>query len=356
VEDGEFAFELSGFNVRGDGEVGAVVVHNDAEAKAVFDAIGYTHLDVADSPYTYVLREVVPDDAQDAGGRKVKDGVTYDAEPRSIKVTLTDDLAGAVEVAVEGAERVSAAGAEAQLYGVAFANTYDAHGTAELKARKTLEGLSWPESKVFGFALEAASGVPAPPSSLVERVGSSSGVQSFGTIRYQLSDLSKTDADGVRYDDFTYTVRETLPEGVSAASPKSKGVTYDTSDHVVTVHVEDAGDGTLATSYDYGSDEGWKDDDDAALITIANSYEQEFSFVNVDEQNDKRLGGATLMLRGKFMRSGGLHYEGDVGLMGDGGEPRLHRRLSPHQVRGVHASQHGLATGIRALQACYAGA
>lgn len=104
LADGEFQFTLT--EVDGDGKV--LKASNAADASISFPQLTFERPGV----YLYEMREVVPDDAvnvdgvrwadasptqRDAGGF-VHDGIEYDSAVRTVRVTVSDDHAGALHV------------------------------------------------------------------------------------------------------------------------------------------------------------------------------------------------------------------------------------------------------------------
>jgi pilin isopeptide linkage protein len=61
---------------------------NTAGGAVSFDKISYTQADVANSPITYTINEVIPDPKAA--------GYTYDSSVYSVSVALTDDGAGKI--------------------------------------------------------------------------------------------------------------------------------------------------------------------------------------------------------------------------------------------------------------------
>lgn len=122
LTDGEFVFELIG-------EDGSVLqtVRNDAAGQVAFEPLSIDAAGLADAPwvgeddalvrsrvFTYLVREVVPDDAVNAVGVRwadagaderaaggfAKDGVTYDGRVFTATVTVSDDGSGELVASV----------------------------------------------------------------------------------------------------------------------------------------------------------------------------------------------------------------------------------------------------------------
>ena len=197
---GEFQFQLKDAQ----GNV-AATVSNDAAGNVTFPSMAFGEA----GTYVYEVSEVA--------GSAV--GVTYDADVRTVTIKVTDDGQGflAAETSVDG--------------DTTFANTYKAdpvsYGvTQDVKVSKTLTGR---DLRAGEFAFE-----------LVEngKVVATAPNDAEGNVNF----------DALEYDEagtHTYVVRE--------AKDSLKGVTYDSSEHVVTVSVTDDGSGRLsakATSAD----------------------------------------------------------------------------------------------------------
>lgn len=197
---GEFQFQLKD-------EQGNVVatVSNDAAGNVKFPRIAFGKA----GTYTYEVREVAGSAA----------GITYDADVRKVTIKVADDGKGylVAETSVEG--------------DTTFANTYKAESVSysvsqDVKVSKTLTGRDLRAGE-FEFELVDNGKVVATASNDAE------GNVSFGALTY--------DEAGTH----TYVVRE--------AKGSLGGVTYDASEHVVTVSVTDDGSGRLsakATSAD----------------------------------------------------------------------------------------------------------
>lgn len=200
LTDGEFQFQLKD-------EQGNVVAtaSNDAAGNVKFPRMAFGEA----GTYTYKVSEVAGSAA----------GVTYDADVRTVTIKVADDGEGylVAETSVEG--------------DTTFANTYKAapvpYGvTQDVKVSKTLTGRDLRAGE-FEFELVENGNVVATAPNDAE------GNVSFGALTY--------DEAGTH----TYVVRE--------AKGSLGGVTYDASEHVVTVSVTDDGSGRLsakATSAD----------------------------------------------------------------------------------------------------------
>ena len=200
LTDGEFQFQLKD-------EQGNVVAtaSNDAAGTVTFPRMAFGEA----GTYTYKVSEVAGSAA----------GVTYDAGVRTVTIKVTDDGKGylVAETSVDG--------------DTTFTNTYKAESVSysvsqDVKVSKTLTGRDLRAGE-FEFELVENGNVVATASNDAE-----------GNVNF----------DALEYDEagtHTYVVRE--------AKGSLGGVTYDASEHVVTVSVTDDGSGRLsakATSAD----------------------------------------------------------------------------------------------------------
>ncbi len=108
----------------------------------------------------------------------------------------------------------------------AFTNTYSKSSKGEIKVQKILEGREWTEDDEFTFTISAAEGTPMPAeTSITIRKADEDQTKSFGEITFTAA------------GEYSYTVKET--KGTAG------GVTYDETDHTVTIKVKDDGQGNL---------------------------------------------------------------------------------------------------------------
>ena len=194
-----------------------------------FKAIQYKLSDLggADSKtFTYKIREKLPEGV-DAQNPK-KDGVTYDTHVETVEVKVTNNGDGTLDVTYNGKQTFTTP---------AFNNKYEATGSAEFSAKKTGENLG---DRTFQFELLNGEGTVIETSDPIKQ----GTTWNFETIEYTLADLN-----GAASKEFTYQIREKLPEGVDAQNPKKDGVTYDTHVETVTVKVTDNGKGALVVTY-----------------------------------------------------------------------------------------------------------
>ena len=230
LEEGAYSFELKD-------ATGRVLQtkSNAADGTITFDEISYTLDDVASSPVTYTISEVIPADAvnadgetyseaEDKSGTFTKDGITYDSTPQEIKVTLTDNKNGTITATPDknGAS-------------VKFTNAYDATGSITLGGTKKIDKRNFKEGDTATFQIEAVTEgapLPTPATVTIDPTSGSSQDFGFGAIGYQLSDLG-----GASEKTFEYKVTETVAD--------MAGTTKDSSVKTVKVKVTDNGTGEL---------------------------------------------------------------------------------------------------------------
>ena len=159
--------------------------------------------------YTYYIQEVEPED-------KVP-GVTYDTSRHTAHITIGEEN-GRLAIT-----RITYDGSNPSL---TITNTYKAEGQGEVKVQKVLDGREWTNDDKFTFTISAKEGTPMPAEDSIEITNADEDhIKSFGTIKF--------DEPGT----YTYTVKET--------KGNSGGITYDKTEHTVTIEVVDNGRGQL---------------------------------------------------------------------------------------------------------------
>lgn len=199
---GEFEFVL----LDADGKT-VRTAKNAANGSVTFDAIEYT----APGAYTYTIAEV--------GGNA--GGVTYDGRRHEVKVTVSDNGAGALSAAVEYADEAT------------FVNTYKASpADVAIVAKKVLKGTTLTKGQ-FTFALK-------------------------GTVNDEPVELTATnDAEGnVVFPNLEFTRAGTYTFTVSEVAGSEARVTYDKRTFTVTVEVADDGSGKLSAAVANDAPEG----------------------------------------------------------------------------------------------------
>ncbi len=255
LTDGKFTFELYQALPDGQGNIAAVgdavlTAQNDADGKFLIKDVAYTDAETGlqetthyltfseAGTYYFVVKEQLPEGVTDAN--KTKDGITYDLNSYVVTVTVTDgrfDGTGRAilekEVLIDGAADTD----------IIFENEYAAKAEegAAISGKKTLTGKTL-EDRAFTFELYkatvAADGTVSYGSDLLGRKSNVDGRFTFDEIKYESLEEVKT---------HYYVVKEQIPVGAGSGNTYNN-VTYDTSEYLVEVVVEDNGDGTLNVS------------------------------------------------------------------------------------------------------------
>lgn len=258
------------------------VTKDTADATEAFGAIAFT--DTPDGEYTFTVREVIPDEAtnpdvndgktayKDAGDeQKVQsgwqlEGVTYDNKPQGVTVTVADDGAGKLDVALKDGAKTAT---------LTFDNSYTAKpyvldGSTDLKVSKTLSGSrAWGEGEIYTIELAAKDGAPMPADATDGKATLTLDKPGSGKTATDYFDAITFDKTGT----YTYTITEKVDaskdEDEDTAGVQIDGVTYSQAAYEVTVAVTDEGhDGQLdamVTMKQVKEDNG-----DAADATVAN--------------------------------------------------------------------------------------
>lgn len=202
IAAGEFEFVL----LDADGKT-VRTAKNAADGSVTFDAIEYS----APGAYTYTIAEV--------GGNA--GGVTYDGGRHEVKVTVTDNRAGALAATVEYVDAPT------------FVNTYKAQPVdVGIVAKKVLKGTNLTKGQ-FTFVLK-------------------------GTVNDEPVELTAAnDAEGnVVFPNLEFTRAGTYTFTVSEVAGDEARVTYDKRVFTVTVEVTDDGSGKLSATVANDAPEG----------------------------------------------------------------------------------------------------
>ncbi len=234
--------------------------HSDANGNFKFEDIP---LDEART-YHFTVKEVIPADAKN----NKLNGIAYSELIYNVTVDVEDNTAEGTLVALEPVITLSGSTTPVDLV---FENVYTAKETeAVISVRKILENKNL-TANAFDFELYAADA-------------------NFGVQGEELQTVSNTAGGSVTFDDITYdkagnynyVIKEVIPEGAAYVNgkPVYKGVTYDTTELKVTVHVEDNGYGELIATVSYNGN----------LDSFTNIYTITES-VTVDITGEKELTG-----------------------------------------------------------------
>ena len=210
--------------------------------------------DDAGKTYTYIVKEVLPqdEDAEKAGIQK--DGVTYDQSEYQIDIRVVDHTDGTMETVTTVKQLKNSAGetiadpqeqrfdsAKKETPSVAFTNTYITGDVefdfAQIQLKKIFSGRTWKDSDTFQFKMEntkAPSGVTAPmPDPATITVGKP---ESGNSQTFDFGELTFTQPG-----EYQYTVEEVIPKD----SDKIPGVAYDYHKAEINILVTDNGKGQL---------------------------------------------------------------------------------------------------------------
>ena len=280
LADYGFQFELTGKDENGNDIT--EIADIDAKGIAVFKKLEYTKASKKD--YEYKIREVIPNDPADPDktavldettGKYVLDGVYYDPAVYTVKVTVSENTAGAdghlttayvvtkdnnsytpsiVEVTVDG-ETVKDA------VQVDFTNVYDVKPIEiRLGGLKEILGRDLTAADKFEFTMESKQ-VAGDGYGYKEykdkQTNDEKGLFEFKPLTFELNDLydEKTKTYAAKKT-FVYEVNELVPTN---DNDKIAGVTYVNTPHTIEITVEntpDAKDATGKLTYSITSDDG----------------------------------------------------------------------------------------------------
>ena len=181
--------------------------------------------------YVYTIREHVPADKDKIAG------ITYSGESYKVTVTVVKNKNGKLEASYTMEDSAGKTASKAS-----FTNKYDAGGSVQLKAGKTLSGATLTAGQ-FSFAVYKQGGTEAVATASNEADGSIV----FTPLSYKLSDL-----EGSQSRTFAYEIREVV--GVTGLI---SGMHYDNTLYRAVVTVSDNGSGVLnakAVYYDANGD------------------------------------------------------------------------------------------------------
>jgi pilin isopeptide linkage protein len=214
TDDDSFAFTLSPVRAVIDGEAidvssipmpdvkSVTIKKTDENQTKTFGNITFTKA----GTYIYKVTETTKDG----------DGITCSEREKTITINAVDDGEGSI-VPAEGSQMIQTA---------EITNTYAAQGIGEIFVKKVLEGRKWKSSDEFTFTISADEGTPMPENDSITIKKSDWGqTKSFGEIEFT--------EEGT----YTYTVKETRGS--------ISGVTYDESEHTVTIEAVDDGQGHI---------------------------------------------------------------------------------------------------------------
>ncbi len=235
--------------------------------------------------YTYTIHEVGADDGYDVS---ILGGVSVSKATYRVTVEVTDDdhdgrltVASTMEMMADDAGAEIGENDRGEAVGTAsFRNTYEIADVeyAGVTVSKVLNGRAMAAGE-FGFTIEGADEASAALLADSDR-SFANGAAASGekNVMTKLDGLTFTNDDAGKT--YTFTVKETVPEGVD----KLPGVAYDEDEHEVEISVADAGDGTLTVTTAVDGQEGNE-------VAFVNAYAAAPLETEVDFGITKRLEG-----------------------------------------------------------------
>ena len=202
TEDDIFEFEVK------EGNETIATVKNDSTGKIEYPTIEYTLKDVG--THTYKVKETSED----------RDGITVATNEYTVTVEVSDNKDGTLKIVKsDNADKLD------------FVNTYAAKGEGEIKVRKNLVGREWTDSDKFNFRISSPDGAPMPEKDSINITSEDADqTRSFGKIEF------------TKEGDYTYIIKET--------KGSLGGITYDETEHTVTIKAVDDGKGHIIAAED----------------------------------------------------------------------------------------------------------
>lgn len=257
-------------------EVTHVQVTKPDSGKSADFGFGQIKFDKA-GEYTYKVKEIKPP------AESMIPGITYDEHEATLKITVTDNKKGKLEVSSVTLENGK------------FTNNYDSKNvtidpSAKVTFTKTLSGRDWKNGETFKFTISPKSfndktdvdsidKIPMPQNTqlTVEKpeTGNSKAFN-FGSITF------------AKVGKYVYEVKEVVP----AENPKD-GLTYDTHSEEMTVVVTDNNDGTKTAKVTLDGEPVFK-----------NEYKADPVDVDTDKYGTEAKGLFTKKLIGRDSKSG----------------------------------------------------
>jgi pilin isopeptide linkage protein len=184
------------------------------------------------SPYTYTVKEVVPEGATETSdGKYIYKGVTYDLTEITLTVTVEQDLDDKSRLIVTINKST----------GNDFKNEYETVGGLELTAEKTLLGRIL-NSGDFEFELKDDKG------NVLQTKANVGNTITFDPIKYTQDDMDRDDHGFIIDTVKNYSVNEVIPAGATQTSDGRyvyNGVTYSTKEYKIKVSLKDDKEGNI---------------------------------------------------------------------------------------------------------------
>lgn len=218
--------------------------------------------------YKFLVQEQVPEGAQN----DVYQGVSYDADPRLVTITVSHDYQGGFEI--EQKVTTQDGNGDASL---AFNNSYDASDAKldDLAVTKTLTGRNWLQGDKFDFelAVDADKDTEGVTTAAIEKgdidlPGSDSNATATLTVDVASTQVGDdTTSKTATFGDITFKTEGTFYFKLTEAAHSITGVSHDNSVKYIKVVVEDDGDGQLIATPTVTDGNG-----DTATLTFTNTY------------------------------------------------------------------------------------
>lgn len=222
------------------------VLEQDGTGKQTLTLI-YLPSHISQTPYGYVLKEVVPEGAEavDEDGDEVIDyylhnGMRYSAVEYPVTVTVVDNYMGSVDASITVGTGSTPSGTGTP----SFANVY-----APAPAEAVITGSKVLENKALtgnDFTFELYNAV-LQNGMITHNVNAAATVQNDATGTFTFSGEGENGISDLKFGsigDYYFAVREQIPAGADATNKLNK-VTYDPTVHYVKVSVTDSGEGKL---------------------------------------------------------------------------------------------------------------
>ncbi|MDO4746319.1 MAG: FctA domain-containing protein, partial [Bacillota bacterium] len=231
----EFDFELAAIGENGNATQ-VEIAKNDKD-EVIFSEIELNAI----GTYSYVVREVLPDDDDDSKEGIQKNGYTYDETEHTVVIDVADsDNDGILEkvVKVDGVEKGTE---DSVITAGAFENTYEADPIAiSPVVSKTLTGREWNDNDEFTFKI-------TPDESTKEAI-----INQLVAVSKDTVVINKENKDQeMAFEDIIFNAPGIYKFVISEEKGDIDGVNYDEHEVNVTVEVTDSGVGNLIAAATY---------------------------------------------------------------------------------------------------------
>lgn len=232
-------------------------VTQEQSATEAFDGIQFN----AVGEYKFTVTEVGAAEFNAGSDRK---GWTYDEHTATVTVIVTDEgNDGQLDAAVSYDNTSATTGADqAEQNAAAFTNKYEAGsttltgGSTTFNGSKTVEGRSWIDGESFGFTMNPVEQEGVDWSSVTYKANDASEPVAVGENNATASENGDATVSFwfpgtytfTKAGTYTFNVTETQHNGAALPSTDENGMTYDRHTGVITVTVDDNGEGQLVAT------------------------------------------------------------------------------------------------------------